>query len=135
MAHFAKWLVTGSWRFALSSWAACHGGGQGAMGQDGCGQHTVSSLQTPHVGWQWSMAGCVTTVLSVQILYAKQGLRVRRRLTRDNVKEKVKETRRILAKIRFVAKEVQRLLGNPFSELERVGKESILSCLLGLSPV
>lgn len=81
------------------------------------------------------MAGCVTTVLSVQILYAKQGLRVRRRLTRDNVKEKVKETRRILAKIRFVAKEVQRLLGNPFSDLDRVGKETILSCLLGLSPV
>uniref|UniRef100_A0A8C5TYN9 C2 domain-containing protein n=1 Tax=Malurus cyaneus samueli TaxID=2593467 RepID=A0A8C5TYN9_9PASS len=44
-------------------------------------------------------------VLSVQILYAKQGLRVRRRLTRDNVKEKVKETRRILAKLRFMAKE------------------------------
>ncbi|NWU28853.1 FR1L4 protein, partial [Dyaphorophyia castanea] len=41
------------------------------------------------------------------ILCAKQGLRVRRRLTRDNVKEKVKETRRILAKIRFVAKEPQ----------------------------
>ncbi|XP_071311537.1 fer-1-like protein 4 [Agelaius tricolor] len=41
------------------------------------------------------------------ILYAKQGLRVRRHLTRDNVKEKVKETRRILAKIRSVAKEPQ----------------------------
>ncbi|NWV66140.1 FR1L4 protein, partial [Malurus elegans] len=41
------------------------------------------------------------------ILYAKQGLRVRRRLTRDNVKEKVKETRRILAKLRFMAKEPQ----------------------------
>uniref|UniRef100_A0A8C3Y454 C2 domain-containing protein n=1 Tax=Catharus ustulatus TaxID=91951 RepID=A0A8C3Y454_CATUS len=52
-------------------------------------------------------------VLSVQILCAKQGLRVRRHLTRDNVKEKVKETRRILAKIRFMAKEVQRLLGTP----------------------
>ncbi|NWI09601.1 FR1L4 protein, partial [Crypturellus soui] len=41
------------------------------------------------------------------ILYAKQGLRVRRRLTRANVKEKVKEMRRILAKLRFLAKEPQ----------------------------
>ncbi|XP_068768831.1 fer-1-like protein 4 isoform X3 [Struthio camelus] len=41
------------------------------------------------------------------ILYAKQGLRVRRRLTRANIKEKVKETRRILAKLRFLAKEPQ----------------------------
>ncbi|NWX89361.1 FR1L4 protein, partial [Nothoprocta pentlandii] len=41
------------------------------------------------------------------ILYAKQGLRVRRRLTRTNVKEKVKEMRRILAKLRFLAKEPQ----------------------------
>ncbi|NWZ59204.1 FR1L4 protein, partial [Haliaeetus albicilla] len=41
------------------------------------------------------------------ILYAKQGLRVRRRLTRANIKEKVKETRRILAKLRFMAKEPQ----------------------------
>lgn len=80
------------------------------------------------------MASCVTAVLSVQILYAKQGLRVRRRLTRENVKEKAKETRRILTKIRFMAKEVQWLLGNPCSELERVGKERILSWLLGLSP-
>lgn len=81
------------------------------------------------------MSGCVTAVLSVQILYAKQGLRVRRHLTRDNVKEKAKETKRILTKIRFVAKEVQWLLGNPCSELERVGKARILSWLLGLSPV
>ncbi|KAM9647451.1 fer-1-like protein 4 isoform 6-T7 [Morphnus guianensis] len=41
------------------------------------------------------------------ILYAKQGLRVRRRLTRANIKEKVKETRRVLAKLRFMAKEPQ----------------------------
>ncbi|NWY72512.1 FR1L4 protein, partial [Erithacus rubecula] len=41
------------------------------------------------------------------ILYAKQGLHVRRRLTRDNVKEKVQEARKILAKIRFMAKEPQ----------------------------
>ncbi|XP_010080357.1 PREDICTED: fer-1-like protein 4, partial [Pterocles gutturalis] len=39
------------------------------------------------------------------ILYAKQGLRVRRRLSRANVKEKVKETRKVLAKLRFMAKE------------------------------
>ncbi|NXO02474.1 FR1L4 protein, partial [Rhinopomastus cyanomelas] len=44
------------------------------------------------------------------ILYAKQGLRVRRRLTRANVKEKVKETRRLLAKLRFIAKEPQSTL-------------------------
>ncbi|NXJ51751.1 FR1L4 protein, partial [Spizaetus tyrannus] len=41
------------------------------------------------------------------ILYAKQGLRVRQRLTRGNIKEKVKETRRVLAKLRFMAKEPQ----------------------------
>ncbi|XP_052647711.1 fer-1-like protein 4 isoform X4 [Harpia harpyja] len=41
------------------------------------------------------------------ILYAKQGLRVRWRLTRANIKEKVKETRRVLAKLRFMAKEPQ----------------------------
>ncbi|XP_074776128.1 fer-1-like protein 4 [Athene noctua] len=41
------------------------------------------------------------------ILYAKQGLRVRRRLTRANVKEKVKETRKVLEKLRFLAKEPQ----------------------------
>ncbi|KAF1565913.1 UNVERIFIED_CONTAM: Fer-1-like protein 4, partial [Eudyptes pachyrhynchus] len=41
------------------------------------------------------------------ILYAKQGLRMRRRLTRANVKEKVKETRRVLTKLRFMAKEPQ----------------------------
>ncbi|XP_027519801.1 fer-1-like protein 4 [Corapipo altera] len=41
------------------------------------------------------------------ILSAKQGLRVRRRLSRDNVKDKVKETRRVLAKLRSMAKEPQ----------------------------
>ncbi|NXJ85276.1 FR1L4 protein, partial [Trogon melanurus] len=41
------------------------------------------------------------------ILYAKQGLRLRQRLTRANVKEKVKETRRVLEKLRFMAKEPQ----------------------------
>ena len=68
----------------------------------------------------WVTAGHVTAVLSVQILYAKQGLRVRRRLTRANVKEKVKETRRVLAKLRFMAKEVQPLPGHPVSEQKRV---------------
>ncbi|NXT26817.1 FR1L4 protein, partial [Syrrhaptes paradoxus] len=46
-------------------------------------------------------------LMSNIILYAKQGLRVRRRLSRANVKEKVKETRRVLAKLRFMAKEPQ----------------------------
>ncbi|NXN19798.1 FR1L4 protein, partial [Indicator maculatus] len=41
------------------------------------------------------------------ILCAKQGLRMRRRLTRANVKEKVKEIKRLLAKLRFIAKEPQ----------------------------
>lgn len=68
----------------------------------------------------WVTAGCMMAILSVQILYAKQGLRVRRRLTRANIKEKVKETRRILAKLRFMAKEVQLLPGHPVSEQERV---------------
>lgn len=66
-------------------------------------------------------------MLSVQILYAKQGLRMRRRLTRANVKEKVKETRRVLTKLRFMAKEVQLLPGHPIAEQERA-----LGWLLGL---
>uniref|UniRef100_A0A8C4YDY2 C2 domain-containing protein n=1 Tax=Gopherus evgoodei TaxID=1825980 RepID=A0A8C4YDY2_9SAUR len=41
------------------------------------------------------------------ILCAKQGLRVRRRLTRANVKEKVNDTKRILGKLRSLAKEPQ----------------------------
>ncbi|NXI49404.1 FR1L4 protein, partial [Chloroceryle aenea] len=41
------------------------------------------------------------------ILCAKQGLRLRQRLTRANVKEKVKETRKVLAKLRFMAIEPQ----------------------------
>ncbi|CAM4655023.1 unnamed protein product [Caretta caretta] len=41
------------------------------------------------------------------ILYAKQGLRVRRRLTRANVKEKVNDAKRILGKLRSLAKEPQ----------------------------
>uniref|UniRef100_A0A8C4YEP4 C2 domain-containing protein n=1 Tax=Gopherus evgoodei TaxID=1825980 RepID=A0A8C4YEP4_9SAUR len=53
---------------------------------------------------------CVMGVLCVQILCAKQGLRVRRRLTRANVKEKVNDTKRILGKLRSLAKEVQCVL-------------------------
>uniref|UniRef100_A0A674K2Y2 C2 domain-containing protein n=1 Tax=Terrapene triunguis TaxID=2587831 RepID=A0A674K2Y2_9SAUR len=49
----------------------------------------------------------VTGVLCVQILYAKQGLRVRRRLIRANVKEKVNDAKRILGKLRSLAKEVR----------------------------
>ncbi|KAF7238942.1 Fer-1-like protein 4, partial [Varanus komodoensis] len=41
------------------------------------------------------------------ILYAKQGLRIRRRLTRTNTKEKLNETKMILSKLRFLAKEPQ----------------------------
>ncbi|XP_061486315.1 fer-1-like protein 4 [Rhineura floridana] len=41
------------------------------------------------------------------ILYAKQGMRIRRRLTRTNVKEKVNEIKIILTKLRFLAKEPQ----------------------------
>ncbi|XP_034979498.2 fer-1-like protein 4 [Zootoca vivipara] len=41
------------------------------------------------------------------ILYAKQGMRIRRRLTRTNVKEKVNETKIILSKLRFLANEPQ----------------------------
>ncbi|KFW89781.1 Fer-1-like 4, partial [Phalacrocorax carbo] len=48
------------------------------------------------------------------ILYAKQGLRVRRQLTRANVTEKVKETRRVLTKLRFMAKEPQCTLPDVF---------------------
>ncbi|NXF83594.1 FR1L4 protein, partial [Sclerurus mexicanus] len=44
------------------------------------------------------------------ILSAKQAAHVRRRLTRENIKEKVKETRRVLAKLRFMAKEPQSTL-------------------------
>lgn len=68
-------------------------------------------------------------MVSVQVLYAKQGLRVKRQLTRANVKEKVKETRRVLTKLRFMAKEVQLLPEYHASEQERV-----LGWLPGLLP-
>ncbi|KAI1233270.1 hypothetical protein IHE44_0004437 [Lamprotornis superbus] len=82
----------------------------------GCrlGDHIVFCL-----GRVWPSLLSFEVDVRKKILYAKQGLRVRRRLTRDNVKEKVKETRRILAKIHFMAKEVQAALRDPCSELER----------------
>lgn len=57
LATFTKWLATGSWRFALSSWGTSRGEGQGAMGQDGRDQHTGASLQSPRKGCQRGMPG------------------------------------------------------------------------------
>ncbi|XP_071615826.1 fer-1-like protein 4 [Heliangelus exortis] len=48
------------------------------------------------------------------ILCAKQGLRVRRQLTRANIKEKLQETRRILTKLHSMAKEPQCTLPDVF---------------------
>lgn len=53
---------------------------------------------------------------------------MKRRLTRANVKEKIRETRRVLAKLRFLAKEVPLLLGR-----RGYGKERALGWLPGLS--
>ncbi|NXC62960.1 FR1L4 protein, partial [Aleadryas rufinucha] len=73
----------------------------------GCRQYSLSA-ERKTMAHPNNLDRCRTKYLMRNIiLYAKQGLRVRRRLTRDNVKEKVKETRRILAKIRFMAKEPQ----------------------------
>ncbi|NWW15204.1 FR1L4 protein, partial [Falcunculus frontatus] len=73
----------------------------------GCRQYSLSA-ERKTMTHPNNLDRCRTKYLMRSIiLYAKQGLRVRRHLTRDNVKEKVKETRRILAKIRFVAKEPQ----------------------------
>ncbi|NXE63728.1 FR1L4 protein, partial [Calcarius ornatus] len=73
----------------------------------GCRQYSLSS-ERKTMAHPNNLDRCRTKYLMRNIiLYAKQGLRVRRHLTRDNVKEKVKETRRILAKIRSVAKEPQ----------------------------
>ncbi|NXQ25195.1 FR1L4 protein, partial [Alaudala cheleensis] len=73
----------------------------------GCRQYSLSA-ERKTMAHPNNLDRCRTKYLMRNIiLYAKQGLRVRRRLTRDNVKEKVEETRRILAKIRFVAKEPQ----------------------------
>ncbi|NXU02948.1 FR1L4 protein, partial [Buphagus erythrorhynchus] len=73
----------------------------------GCRQYSLSA-ERKTMAHPNNLDRCRTKFLMRNIiLYAKQGLRVRRHLTRDNVKEKVKETRRILAKIRFMAKEPQ----------------------------
>ncbi|NXY63401.1 FR1L4 protein, partial [Callaeas wilsoni] len=73
----------------------------------GCRQYSLSA-ERKTMAHPNNLDRCRTKYLMRNIiLCAKQGLRVRRRLTRDNVKEKVKETRRILAKIRFMAKEPQ----------------------------
>ncbi|NXM11884.1 FR1L4 protein, partial [Ploceus nigricollis] len=73
----------------------------------GCRQYSLSA-ERKTMAHPNNLDRCRTKYLMRNIiLYAKQGLRVRRHLTRDNVKEKVKETRKILAKIRFVAKEPQ----------------------------
>ncbi|NXB46384.1 FR1L4 protein, partial [Leucopsar rothschildi] len=73
----------------------------------GCRQYSLSA-ERKTMAHPNNLDRCRTKYLMRNIiLYAKQGLRVRRRLTRENVKEKVKETRRILAKIRFMAKEPQ----------------------------
>lgn len=89
------------------------------MGQGGHGLHFPAEPPGVLLVWHAVIAGQVTALLSVQILYAKQGLRVRRGLTRANVKEKVKETRRILAKLRFMAQEVRLLPGQPISGHKR----------------
>ncbi|NXN66305.1 FR1L4 protein, partial [Himantopus himantopus] len=73
----------------------------------GCRQYSLSA-ERKTMAHPNNLDRCRTKYLMHNIiLYAKQGLRVRRRLTRTNVKEKVKETRRILAKLRFMAKEPQ----------------------------
>ncbi|NXR54428.1 FR1L4 protein, partial [Hippolais icterina] len=73
----------------------------------GCRQYSLSTERKTMVHPN-NLDCCRTKYLMRNIiLYAKQGLHVRRCLTRDNVKEKAKETKRILAKIRFMAKEPQ----------------------------
>ncbi|NXO21230.1 FR1L4 protein, partial [Cisticola juncidis] len=73
----------------------------------GCRQYSLSA-ERKTMAHPNNLDRCRTKYLMRNIiLCAKQGLRVRRHLTRDNVKEKAKETRRILTKIRFMAKEPQ----------------------------
>ncbi|NXB07710.1 FR1L4 protein, partial [Cnemophilus loriae] len=73
----------------------------------GCRQYSLSA-ERKTMAHPNNLDRCRTKYLMRNtILRAKQGLRVRRRLTQDNVKEKIKETRRILAKIRFMAEEPQ----------------------------
>ncbi|NWX40213.1 FR1L4 protein, partial [Steatornis caripensis] len=73
----------------------------------GCRQYSLST-ERKTMAHPNNLDRCRTKYLMHNIiLCAKQGLRVRRWLTRANVKEKVKETRRILTKLRFMAKEPQ----------------------------
>ncbi|KAM6298716.1 fer-1-like protein 4 [Aegotheles albertisi] len=73
----------------------------------GCRQYSLST-ERKTMAHPNNLDRCRTKYLMNNIiLCAKQGLRVRRRLTRANLKEKVKDTRRILTKLRFMAKEPQ----------------------------
>ncbi|KFP33416.1 Fer-1-like 4, partial [Colius striatus] len=73
----------------------------------GC-RHYSLSAERKTMAHPTNLDRCRTKYLMRNIiLCAKQGLRVRRRLTRANVREKVKDTRRILAKLRFMAEEPQ----------------------------
>ncbi|NXC43316.1 FR1L4 protein, partial [Penelope pileata] len=73
----------------------------------GCRQYSLSA-ERKTMAHPNNLDRCRTKYMMRNIvLYAKQGLRVRRWLTRANMKEKVKETRRILAKLRFMAQEPQ----------------------------
>ncbi|NXW84084.1 FR1L4 protein, partial [Alopecoenas beccarii] len=73
----------------------------------GCRQYSLSA-ERKTMAHPNNLDRCRTKYLMRNIiLCAKQGLRLRRRLTRANVKEKVKETRKVLAKLRFMAQEPQ----------------------------
>ncbi|NWX15372.1 FR1L4 protein, partial [Aegotheles bennettii] len=73
----------------------------------GCRQYSLST-ERKTMAHPNNLDRCRTKYLMNNIiLCAKQGLRVRRRLTRANLKEKLKDTRRILTKLRFMAKEPQ----------------------------
>uniref|UniRef100_A0A8C0FQW1 C2 domain-containing protein n=1 Tax=Bubo bubo TaxID=30461 RepID=A0A8C0FQW1_BUBBB len=119
-----------TWRLCISNWivklaerlVACSGclwhGPPGVLSLyvccfSHCRQYSLSA-ERKTMAHPNNLDRCRTKYLMRSIiLYAKQGLRVRRRLTRANVKEKVKETRKVLAKLRFLAKEVQLLSGHP----------------------
>ncbi|KAK2528996.1 fer-1-like protein 4 [Columba livia] len=73
----------------------------------GCRQYSLSA-ERKTMAHPNNLDRCRTKYLMRNIiLCAKQGLRLRRRLTRASVKEKVKETRKVLAKLRFMAQEPQ----------------------------
>ncbi|OPJ82667.1 fer-1-like protein 4 [Patagioenas fasciata monilis] len=73
----------------------------------GCRQYSLSA-ERKTMAHPNNLDRCRTKYLMRNIiLCAKQGLRLKRRLTRASVKEKVKETRKVLAKLRFMAQEPQ----------------------------